>query len=223
MRAKAPRGRRAVFVLTALAVAGLWSTATAVPPTPDDIARLCGDADGPAECGRRIEAMQLPKLPGLAVRDGAALRVSLYPSGSVTLTDVDAAAGVRTFALWDYLNEINAVVLFVTDGDNGRFALLQRATGRQSELPAEPRVAPNRQRLATADFCATRCVNELAVWRVTRDGVFKDQVWVPKDAWDDATVSWKDADTLVVEFTPKGGPAGQKMERRLADPGWTRP
>jgi hypothetical protein len=223
MRARVPRGPRAASVLVALALAGGWATAVAVPPTPEDIERLCGDADGPAECGRRIEAMQLPKLPGLAVRDGATLKVGLYPSGSVTLTDVDAAAGVRTFALWDYLNEINAVVLYVTDGDNGRFALLQRATGRQTELPAEPRVAPNRQRLATADFCATRCVNELAVWRVTRDGVFKDQVWAPKAAWDDATVSWKDAETLIVEYTQRGGPAGQKMERRLTDPGWTRP
>ncbi len=184
-----------------------------MPPTADDVARLCGNADGLAECGRRIEAMQMPRLPGLAVREGAALKIGLYPSGSVTLTDVDTAAGVRTFALWDSLSEINAVVLYVTDGDNGRFLLLQRATGRQTELPAEPRLSPDRQRLATADFCAARCVNELAVWRVTRDGVFKDQTWAPKEAWDDAAVSWKSPETLVIEYAPKGGPTGQKMER----------
>ena len=167
--------------------------------------------------------MQLPRLPGIAVREGATLKVSLYPSGNATLTDVDAASGVRTYALWDSLSEINAVVLYVTDGDNGRFVLLQRATGRQTELPAEPRVAPDRQRIATADFCPKRCVNELAVWRVTRDGVFKDQFWAPKDAWDDAAVSWKSPETLVIEYSPKGGPAGQKMERRLTDPGWNAP
>jgi len=213
--------RLAPFVL---ALAAAWSApAWAVPPTADDVARLCGNADGLAECGRRIEAMQMPRLPGLAVREGAALKIGLYPSGSVTLTDVDTAAGVRTFALWDSLSEINAVVLYVTDGDNGRFLLLQRATGRQTELPAEPRLSPDRQRLATADFCAARCVNELAVWRVTRDGVFRDQVWAPKEAWDDAAVSWKSPETLVIEYAPKGGPTGQKMERRLTDPGWTRP
>ena len=51
-----------------------------------------------------------------------------------------------TFALWDFLSEINAVVLFVTDGGNVSFALLQRTNGRRFDLPAEPKVSPDRAR-----------------------------------------------------------------------------
>jgi hypothetical protein len=34
------------------------------------------------------------------------------------------------------MSEINAVVLYVTDGDDASFVLLQRTTGRKIELPA---------------------------------------------------------------------------------------
>ena len=52
----------------------------------------------------------------------------------------------RTFALWDFVSEINAVVLFVTDGGNASFAVLQRTNGRRFDLPAEPKVSPDRAR-----------------------------------------------------------------------------
>ena len=36
---------------------------------------LCAQADGPAHCGRLVEADQLKALPNLAMRDGDTLKV----------------------------------------------------------------------------------------------------------------------------------------------------
>ena len=65
-------------------------------------------------------------------------------------------------------------ITYTTDGDDVSFTVLQRATGRRVELPADPKLSQDRARLVTADFCATRCVDELAVWRVTREGIRKE-------------------------------------------------
>jgi hypothetical protein len=164
----------------------------------------------------------LKRLPGLATRDGATLRVMLYPAGSVTFTDVDTLSGGSSFALWDNISEINATVLFVTKDDEASFLLLQRATGRQTPLPAEPILAPDRQRLATADFCESRCENSVVVWRISRDCVSREVEWKPTESWSDASVRWKDAGTLVVEYTPAGASASATLERRLSDAGWIR-
>jgi len=214
------RGRAGAGVLLGLALA---SVAAAAPLSSDELTAACKEADGPAGCARRIEEIQLKRLPNLAVRDGDALKVSLYPTGVADFVDTESLHGGRTFALWDFLSEVNAVVLFVTDEGNASFVLLQRTNGRRTSLPAEPRLSPDRTRLATADFCASSCVNELAVWRITRDGVHKELAWSPAQKWDDAGVSWKSAETLVVEYTPAGAAAGATLERRLTDPGWRRP
>ncbi len=215
---RAPFAARILFAVSALLLPG----AGAVPLTPEDISRVCAQAEGTAHCGRMVEELQLKRLPNLAVRDGVTLRVSLFPSGLATFTDTEALNGGRTFSLWDFLNELNAVVLYATDGSDASFVLLQRATGRRTALPAEPRVSPDRARIATADFCAANCVNELAVWRVTRDGVYREFSWKPVEPWDDAGATWKDADTLVVEYTPRGATAPATLERRLGDRGWLR-
>ena len=204
------------------ATAGLAAATHAVPPTPADIARLCAEAEGPAHCGRLVEAEQLKRLPGLATRDGNRLRVTLFPSGTTDFSDVDAPSGGASYALWDYLNELNAAVLWTTKDDDTAFLLLQRTTGRQTPLPAEPIVSPDRQRIATADFCPTRCENRLAVWRVSREGVRRELEWASTEPWSDASVRWKDADTLVVEYTREGESEARTLERRLADPGWSR-
>ena len=158
--------------------------------------------------------MQLKRLPNLAVRDGATLRVSLYPAGVATLADTVASNGGRSYSLWDYVSELNAVVLYTTDGDDVSFTVLQRATARKTELPSDPKVSPDRAYIVTADFCAKRCVNELAVWRVTREGIVK--------AWTDAAASWKSAQTISIEYTAAGAQASSTIERRLGDPGWVR-
>jgi hypothetical protein len=205
-----------------LLVAFSAAAAHAAPLSHEEVATVCAGAEGPAHCSRLVEEVQLKRLPSLAVRDGANLRVSLYPAGVATFTDTEALNGGRTYSLWDYLDPINAVLLFTTDADTASYTLLQRANGRKVELPNEPRLSPDRQRLVTADFCDKECSNELAVWRVTREGVRKELAWKPKDAWSDAGAKWKDADTLAIEFRPAGGAKSGVVERRLADPGWTR-
>ncbi|MEO8674434.1 MAG: hypothetical protein ABI569_02585 [Casimicrobiaceae bacterium] len=207
----------------ALALAVLPSPATfAAPLTHDELVAACAKAEGPAHCGRNVEEIQLKRLPNLATREGNTLTVSLYPTGTATFTDTEALNGGRSYALWDFVSEINAVVLFANDGANSSFVVLQRTNGRRVDLPSEPKVSPDRSRLVTADFCASNCVNELAVWRVTKDGVQKELTWKPAQRWDDAGVSWKNADTLVVEYTPAGAAPPATLERRLTDAGWRR-
>lgn len=212
---------RAAALLACCAMA-LARPAAALPPAADEVAKLCRDAEGPAHCMRLVEAQQLKRLPGLAVRDGNTLTVTLFPRGTTTFVDVDTLAGGTSFALWDYVSEINAVVLWTMRDEDAGFLLLQRTTGKRTALPAEPVVAPDRQRLATADFCPERCENLLSVWRLSRDGAVREASWAPDTAWSDAGVRWKDADTLVIEYTPQGEGTPKTLERRLAAPGWVR-
>jgi hypothetical protein len=189
-------------------------------PTPARVAELCKDADGPAHCGRLVEAEQLKALPNLAVRDGDSLRISLFPSGTRELKDTVTVRGERTFAVWDYWSPVNTVVLFTTDLDRVGYALLQRATDRLTEMPSEPLPSPDRQRVAVADFCAAGCDNEVAIWRIARDGIRRESAWKPSETWSDVTLSWRDGETLELEFTRVGQTQSQKVVRRLADPSW---
>ncbi len=148
--------------------------------------------------------------------------MSLYPTGSAVFADTEALNGGRSYSLWDYLDPINAVLLYTTDGDTVTFTLVQRTNGRRTVLPTEPALSPDRQRLVTADFCANQCVNELAVWRVTRDGVYKELTWKPPEPWSDAGAKWKTAETLIIEFTPASTAKAGQVERRLTDPAWQR-
>ena len=205
----------------ALAVAA-WLTfsAHAVPLTAEELTKVCAEAEDTAHCGRLIEGVQLRRLPNLAHREGAALKVSLYPSGTATYADTEALNGGRSYSLWDYISEINAVVLYVTDGDEVTFLFLHRPSGRTSELPSDPKLSPDRSRLVTADFCEARCANELAVWRVTRDGVRKESSWKPREAWSDAVATWPSDSTVAVEYTVAGTQARSRLERRLTDRDW---
>ena len=170
-------GRLLAVVATALCIG--WSTGHGAPPTPADIATLCASAEDQSHCGRLVEGWQMPRLPGLATRNGDELRVTLFPSGVATFRDEVRITGAQTYALWDALDRINGVVLFTTDGDRSGFLLLLRNNGRQVRLPAEPMLSPDRQYLVTADFCASGCDNEVALWRVTREDVRKDRVLRP--------------------------------------------
>jgi hypothetical protein len=211
---------QALRAACAAAAIALAAPGSAAPLAPEELASVCAQAEGPAHCARLVEQLQLKRLPNLAVRDGRTLRISLYPTGSVTFTDSDALDGGRSYSLWDYLDPINAVLLYTTDGDAVSFTLLQRASGRRVELPNVPALAPDRQHLATADFCEKRCINELAVWRVTRERIYKELVWKPTpQTWVDAGVKWKSGESLIVDYTPDKAPEGS-VERRLTDPSW---
>ena len=210
-----------------LAVIWVFTLATGVsvhaaPVTAARITELCAQADGPAHCGRLIEADQLKTLPNLAVRDGATLKVLLFPSGAREFVDVDSLAGGTTWSLWDYWSPVNVVVLYTTDLDRIGYATLQRTTGQVVALPAEPSLSPDRQRMAVADFCRANCDNEVSVWRIARDGINKEYGWKPDAEWSDVTLQWKGDNTVVVEFTPKGEDKARTLERRMTDPGWQR-
>lgn len=196
--------------------------AAAAPPTPEKVAELCASVEGPAHCGRMIEAEQMKALPNLAKRDGDTLSIALFPAGQRAFVDLAAANSDKSYALYDYWSPVNAVVLLVTDGDDTSFSILQRTTGQITELPAEPLLGPDRQRLVVADFCA-KCSNELTVWRIARDGIRRELAWKPQPAWSDASVKWKDADTLVLQYTPGGGTESRTQERKLAAADWQRP
>jgi hypothetical protein len=212
-----------LYRLFAVAMAtSIATSAAAAPPTPERVLELCAQVDGPSHCGRLVEEEQLKTLPNLAVRDGATLRVALFPSGTRDFVDDEGAVSGRTFALWDYWSPINAVVLFTTEGERLGYALLQRATGALTVLPAEPVLAPDRQRVAIADFCSRSCNNDISVWRVTRDGVQRELAWKPGAAWSDVNVTWKDSDVLLIQYSVAGDDVTRKLERKLAEPGWQR-
>jgi hypothetical protein len=199
------------------------SGANAVALSPAEVAKLCGEAEGQAHCGRLVEAEQLKRLPGLAQRDGNTLRITLFPSGSATFTDAETVSGGTSFALWDHYSSINATLIFTTSDDDARFVLLHRATGKQTVLPSEPALSPDRQRLATADFCETRCENRLVVWRVSPNGAVREFEWRPSQPWSDASATWKDAATLTIEYSLSGETEPKLIERRLNDAGWSQP
>ena len=203
-------------------LAAAAGVATAAPPTPEKVAELCASVEGPAHCGRMIEAEQMKALPNLAKRDGDTLSITLFPAGQRAFVDLAAVNSDKSYALYDYWSPVNAVVLLVTDGDDTSFSILQRTTGQVTELPAEPLLGPDRQRLVVADFCA-KCSNELTVWRIARDGIRRELAWKPQPAWSDASVKWKDADTLVLQYTPAGGTESRTQERKLAAADWQRP
>jgi len=192
--------------------------AFAAPLSTSELTEVCAEADDAVQCGRLVEAVQLKRLPNLARREGNVLSVSLYPSGRASFTDTDDTANGRSYSLWDYLDAINAVLIYTTVGDATTFTLLQRTTNRRVELPTEPQVAPDRQHLVTADICEVRCSNEVAVWRVMREGVAKELVWSPGATWTDAVAKWKDSGTLVFEYVGPDGPG--TTEKKLDDPGW---
>lgn len=197
------------------------SVAHALPLAEGEIAQLCGPAEDSAQCGRFIEEVQLKRLPNLARREGSTLHVSLFPDGTATFSDSDDPVNGRSYSLWDYLDSINAVVLYTNAGDSSGYVLLQRAGNRRVDLPAEPKLSPDRTHLVTADVCASHCANEIAVWKVTRGGVFKELAWSPGTAWIDAAAKWKDSATLAIDYTIAGA-TGLTLERSLSDPAWNR-
>jgi hypothetical protein len=209
-----------VRALVAGLLAATFGIAHAAPPAPEDIAVICAGAEGQAHCGRLIEARQIARLPGLAVRDGDDLRIALYPSGTATFRDVVRVTGAQTYALWDALSGINAVVLFTTDGDRSGYLLVTRRDGRQYPLPAEPVLSPDRRYIATADFCAAGCVNEVALWRVTRDAVRKERALRPDAAWRDAAVDWNVDGSLTIDFQREGAGQRERMQLATTDPRW---
>ncbi|MDQ6620077.1 MAG: hypothetical protein M3Z31_10340 [Pseudomonadota bacterium] len=206
-----------------LVITGLFAAhVPAAPLSSQEVTTLCAQADGLAHCGRLVEATQLSRNPGLASRDGDTLNVTLYPAGRTAFTDSNDSTPERSFSLWDYFDAANIVVIYATRGDDATFLLLQRTNGRVIEVPAEPVLSPDYQRIATADVCEKRCANEVALWRVSRDGVRKEATWSPSERWTDASVRWKSADVVEIDYTGREGSSPRIMQRRIDQNDWKR-
>ena len=216
---------RAAAVRFACALAALAAAphGSALPPTRDELAAWCANAEDIAHCGRLIEQEQMKRLPGLAKRAGIELTIALFPSGTAKFSDIESLQQPTSYSLFDSIDSINGVLLLKTIGEKSSFVLLQRAVNRVTELPSEPALAPDRQRLATADFCPSGCTNELVVWRVTREGVVRELVWRSTEAWSDATPRWRDAETVVVDYSTADDGMPRTLERRLSQAGWLAP
>jgi hypothetical protein len=60
------------------------------------------------------------------------------------------------------------------------------------------------------------------LWRVTRDGVRKELTWRPREGWSDAVATWRDAETVTIDYAVAGAQARSRLTRRLADTDWVR-
>lgn len=161
---------RWVFAALALPALALPALALAAPIAREELTALCANAEDRAQCGRLVEARQLPRLSRIAERAGDELRVSLSPFGLTIFRDTVNVTGATSYAVWDYLENLDTLVLFTTDGDRSGFLLLQRRGGGEYRVPSEPVMAPDARHFATADFCAKECDNRVTVWRMDRNG-----------------------------------------------------
>ena len=207
----------AIRVLGALLLPTL---AHAAPIARGDLVALCAEAEDQAQCGRLVEARQLKSLSRIAERNGDELRVSLAPFGLSVFHDTVNIRGARTYAVWDYLENVDTLVLFTTVGERTGFLLVQRRTGDEYRVPSEPVMAPDDGHFVTADVCAQQCDNEVAVWRIAKDGVRKEAAWTPPPTWSDVSVTWRTAGAIVLEYSVAGESRPRSIEYRLDDPSW---
>jgi hypothetical protein len=203
-----------------IATLALPALALAAPITRDELTALCVNAEDQAQCGRLVEARQLPRLSRIVERAGDELRVSLAPFGLTIFRDTVNVTGATSYAVWDYLENLDTLVLFTTDGDRSGFLLLQRRGGEEYRVPSEPVIAPDERHFATADFCAKECDNRVTMWRIDRNGVRKVSTWAPAKPWSDVSVTWKDADTIALEYSRPDDAQPRTLLRRLGDPSW---
>jgi hypothetical protein len=195
--------------------------AGAEPLSRAQIVSLCADAEDQAQCGRLVEARQMRAVSRFVERNGDELRVQLSPFGlSVFHDTMSPLGGATTYSVWDYLEDLDTLVLFTTRGERSGFLLVQRHGGEEYRVPAEPVIAPDRHRFVTADFCERECDNEVAVWSIGRDGIRKEATWKPPAAWSDVSVAWRGANAIALEYTVASEPQPRTIERRLDDGSW---
>jgi hypothetical protein len=218
------RARRRMFRTLALvgAMCMVASHALGAPISREELTSLCIEADDAAQCGRLVEARQLRALSRFIERDGSELRIQLVPFGLTTFRD-SAGARARSYAVWDYLPDLETVVLFTTHGERSGFMLVQRRGGAEFGLPAEPVLSPDRRHFVTVDVCARECDQEVTLWRIGVDGVAKEATWRPPADWSDASATWRTPGTIVFAYSTANDATPHTLERRLADPSWQRP
>jgi hypothetical protein len=210
-----------VLALAAVALATPGVRATPLP-TPA-IVKLCAGADGPQHCERLIEIEQMKQFPGIASRDGAALRLGHRAGGpAVELKDVEEAgdgAAFRGHAFWDYWPKQRMAIVSVTARDSDYFLVVDLERRTQTRVGAEPVLAPGGEHFLVADLCETRCGNVIELWRFDADGLVKSKTLKPLDKWYNAEAKWRDATTVTLDYgiagpEPKFNAAGERIMTR---------
>jgi hypothetical protein len=224
------RGRRAdarrfdvIPLVAAVLTIGSLLHAHAAPMSRADLTALCIEAEDEAHCGRLVEARQLRALSRVAERNGDELRIALVPFGLTTFRDSVNVRGTRSYAIWDYVEDLDTLVLFTTNGDRSGFMLVQRRGGAEYGLPAEPVFSPDRRHFVTTDVCPRACEHEIAIWRIGPEGVAKEATWRPPVDWSDANAGWHGSGRIAIDYSTAPDGASHTVERRLADPSWQKP
>jgi len=106
---RAGRGMRARFALALMAFI-VPPLCAAAPPTHAELTKLCTNAEDQAHCGRLVEASRLPALKKFVTREGDELRIALVPAGLTVFRDAINIIGARTYAVWDYVEDVDSIV-----------------------------------------------------------------------------------------------------------------
>ena len=225
-----------VFVMSVAALVPV--STSAAPPSMQTILRLCSDADGAQHCERLLEAEQIKQFPGVAVRDGATLRLgSRRGTTSIELRDagepgLGEGAEFRAYAFWDYWPQRKTAIVSVTARDSDYYVVAELDRGKETRIASEPILAPDGQRFVVSDLCDTKCGNVLEIWRFDRDRLVKEKSFTPLEKWYEAEVRWRDASTLEVEYSvatpePRFDAAGERVlvrakprQLKLSDWAW---
>lgn len=218
-----PRLLRVLRVLCVVALAAGGSAAYAAALTSPAILRICAEADGAQHCERLIEMQQMKQFPGIAVRDGALLRLGpRVGARAIELRDTDdpdsanPAAAFRSYALWDYWPQRKMAIVSVTARERDFFLLVDLERGTQTRVAAEPYLAPDALRFVVGDLCDSECGNVIEIWRFDPDRLVREKTFKPLEKWYDAEVKWRDAATVLFEYSiatpePRFNAAGERI------------
>ena len=207
-----------VALLLSTLIAIVPAPSLAAPPTPEAIIKACDEAETASQCERVIEREQLKQFPGLATREGPALRLVTKPGmPAVELRDngnpEDEAGDFKWHSLWDYWPASKIAIVSVTTREADHFLVMQLDRVMQVRVPSEPILAPDGRRFFVTDFCDKGCANNVQVWKLDGTRAIREQTFKPRERWYEVDVSWRDPSSLAVEYSIAG------PRRRLADPG----
>ena len=207
-----------IALLLSTLIAPIPAPVLAAPPTPEAIMKACDEADSASQCERVLEREQLKQFPGLATRNGPSLRITTNPGmPAVELRDSgnpdDESADFKWHSFWDYWAPSKIAIVSVTTRDADHFLVMQLDRAMQVKVPSEPILSPDSQRFFVTDFCDKGCGNQVQMWKLDRTRAVREKTFKPRERWYEVDASWRDASTLVIEYSVAG------PRRRLADPG----
>lgn len=163
--------------------------------------RLCDTIYNALECGRAIEAYELPRAPRGVRRANDSLVLPLANDSAATFVDDDAAQSAPDQASYHtyraYYAGIGYYLVAHYMYEGSQYVLVSRHTGRRQPVFGIPVLSPDSQRLAVAnaDLVAEYTPNVLQVWHVGPDGLRLE--WqVRPDNWGAEDPHWLAPDTL---------------------------